>query len=90
MTTYTIKVYDGSDISKRVKCVATKSNLTKEKTYSLAEQIAERISDVYDRSYVAIFEEYPTENGVHLELYDTITGPYNPNINPNFKDLLED
>lgn len=88
--TYAIKVYDGSDITTKIKCVASKNHLTEEKAYSLAKQIAEKISDVYGRSCVEIFEEYHTEDGVYLELYDTIVGPYNPYANPNFEDLLEE
>lgn len=90
MNKYTIQVYDGTDITKDLICVGIKNNLTEEKAYSLARQIAERISDAYGRSCVEILEEYNTEDGVYLELYDTITEPYNPNINPNFEDLLED
>lgn len=91
MNKYTIKVYDGSIIGEDFECIATKEHLTEEKAYSLARKIAERISDVYGRSCVEILEEYETEDGMYLDLYDVIEGPYNTDIKlKSVEDLLNE
>ena len=55
---------------------------TLESAEELAKIVAERISDVQARNYVSIVDN----DG---EVVDTISGPYNSDINPNIDDLIE-
>lgn len=55
---------------------------TLESAEELAKIVAERISDVQARNYVSIIDNDGEE-------VDTISGPYNSDINPNIDDLIE-
>lgn len=79
---YKIVAYELNTSTNRMnkRVVAKKDSY--EEAENLAKIVAERISDVQGRNYVNIFDNED-------ELCDTISGPYNSNINPNIDDLIE-
>lgn len=79
---YTVVAFELNNSTNRMnkRLVAKKDSY--DEAEKLAKIVAERISDVQGRNYVNILDN---EN----EICDTISGPYNADINPSIDDLIE-